>query len=199
MQWVNHGLFMVHGYGSPLDARDAATIARLRDSASSNLDWRRRVFEMFRDPGAGPTCTSRSCRRSLAMRYGEGPEAPKDALTLLAVTPTQYAHLQRWLAGNVSDDWPGAPPVPPAFATLPPAEQVAHLERAPLADCLGGPFHPGIELTWTMRLAAGLEARLSPERARDRPAGAAEFWQHAHARSLHRSRTAHMTASPPVR
>ncbi len=26
------------------------------------------------------------------------------------------------------------------------------LERAALSDCLGGPFHPGIELTWTMRI-----------------------------------------------
>lgn len=152
MQWVNHGLFVVHGYGSPLDARDATTIARLRDGSPGNLDWRRRVFETFRDPAAGPDLHEPVVPQIYGDAYGEGPEAPKDALTLLTVTPMQYAHLQRWLAGNVIDDWPGAPPVPPAFATLTPAEQVAHLERAPLADCLGGPFHPGIELTWTMRL-----------------------------------------------
>ena len=153
MQWVNHGLFMVHGYGSPLDARDAATIARLRDGSAGNLDWRRRVFETFRDPAAGPDLDEPVAPQIYGDAFGEGPDAPKDALTLLAVTPTQYAHLQRWLAGNVTDDWPGAPPVPPAFATLAPAEQVAHLERAALTDCLGGPFHPGIELTWVMRLA----------------------------------------------
>jgi hypothetical protein len=152
LQWVNHGLFMVHGHGSPLDARDAATIARLRDGSAGNLDWRRRVFEIFRDPGAGPDLHEPVVPQIYGDAFGEGPEAPKDALTLLAVTATQYAHLQRWLAGNVVDDWPGAPPVPPAFATLAPVEQVAHLERAALTDCLGGPFHPGIELTWTMRL-----------------------------------------------
>ncbi len=153
LQWINHGLFMVHGYGSPLDARDAMTIARLRDSSAGNLDWRRRVFEMFRDPGAGPDLHEPVVPQVYGDAYGESPETPKDALTLLAVTPTQYAHLQRWLAGNVVDDWPGAPPAPPAFAALSPAEQVAHLQRAALTDCLGGPFHPGIELTWVMRLA----------------------------------------------
>ncbi|MBX9777809.1 MAG: LodA/GoxA family CTQ-dependent oxidase [Xanthobacteraceae bacterium] len=153
LQWVNHGLFMVHGHGSPLDARDADTIARLRDSSAGNLDWRRRVFEIFRDPGAGPDLHEPVVPQIYGDAFGEGPESPKDALTLLAVTSTQYAHLQRWLAGNVVDDWPGAPPVAPAFATLTPAEQIAHLERAALTDCLGGPFHPGIELTWTMRLA----------------------------------------------
>ena len=150
LQWVNHGLFMVHGYGSPLDARDAAGIARLRDNSATNLDWRRRVFAMFRDPGVGPALNDEVVPQVYGDAYGE--EAPQDALTLLAVTPTQYAHLQRWLAGNASDDWPGAPPTPLTFAALSSAEQIAHLERAALTDCLGGPFHPGIELTWVMRL-----------------------------------------------
>ena len=152
LQWVNHGLFMVHGYGSPLDAREPATIDRLRDSSTGNLDWRRRVFELFRDPTAGAGLDEPRMPQVYGDAYGEGPESPKDALTLLAVTPTQYAHLQRWLAGNVSDDWPGAPPVPPDFNAMTSAEQVTQLERAALSDCLGGPFHPGIELTWVMRL-----------------------------------------------
>jgi hypothetical protein len=153
MQWVNHGLFVVHGHGSPLDARNSATIAKLRDGSPENLDWRRRVFEIFRDPQAAGVLDEPKAPQVFGDAYGEDrPGAPKDALGLLAVTGTQFAHLQRWLAGNVIDDWPGAPPVPPAFAALAPVEQVAHLERAPLHECLGGPFHPGIELTWVMRL-----------------------------------------------
>jgi hypothetical protein len=152
LQWVNHGLFMVHGHGSPLDARDAATIARLRDSSAGNLDWRRRVFEIIRDPGAGPDLHEPAVPQIYGDAYDQGAETTRDPLSLLAVTSLQYAHLQRWLAGNVIDDWPGAPPVAPAFETLTPADQIAHLERAALTDCLGGPFQPGIELTWTMRL-----------------------------------------------
>src|SRR5262249_21269200 len=70
----------------------------------------------------------------------------------LTVTPTQFAHLQRWAAGNFKDDWSGSPPQPPSFSSLTPKQQICHLERAPLHDCMGGPFHPGIEMTWVMRL-----------------------------------------------
>jgi hypothetical protein len=154
LQWVNHGLFVVHGHGSPLDARDPAIIGRLRNNSADNADWRRRVFELFRDPHAGGDLDEPKIAQIYGDGYGEGADSPKDALGLLAVTPTQLAHLQRWMAGNFTDDWPGTPPAPPEFGKLSPAEQIAQLERAPLADCLGAPFHPGIELTWVMRLAS---------------------------------------------
>ena len=115
------------------------------------------------------------------------------------MTPTQYAHLRRWAAGDFSDDWPGAPPVPPDFATLSPAEQVAHLERAALADCLGGPFHPGIELTWVMRLPRLWKRAYRLNVLADRPAGAAGFRPRRSRRRSASGRRAPMTASPPAR
>ena len=90
--------------------------------------------------------------------YGDGVDTlfsntPPHATAHLTVTPTQFAHLQRWAAGDFTDNWLG-PPQPPPLLSLEPAEQVVHLERAPLHDCMGGPFHPGIEMTWVMRLAS---------------------------------------------
>ena len=155
LQWVNHGLFIVHGHGSPLDARDPHAIDRLRDGSAANALWRRSVLALFRDANAGGNLDE----RKLPQIYGDamddlsGPP-PVPMLALLAVTATQYAHLQRWAAGSFTEDWPGAVPNPPDFASLLPADQVAHLERAALHDCLGGPFHPGIEITWVMRLAS---------------------------------------------
>jgi len=155
LQWINHGLFVIHGYGSPLDARDAMTIDRLRDSSPANAPWRDAVFALFRNPNVGGSLDAAKAPQI----YGDGvdtirppPAPPAHALGLLAVTPTQYAHLQRWAAGHCTDDWPGTPPPPPDFARLSPAEQIIQLERAALHECLGGPFHPGIELTWVMRL-----------------------------------------------
>jgi hypothetical protein len=69
---------------------------------------------------------------------------------MLAVTPTMHAHLRRWAEGNFVSDWQGEPE-PPRFADLAADEQVAQLTRAGLSECLGGPFHPGIELSWPMR------------------------------------------------
>ena len=68
------------------------------------------------------------------------------------MTKTQFEHLRRWAAGQFADDWSGTFSEPAKFADLSPEQQVAHLERAALHDCLGGPFHPGIELTWVTRL-----------------------------------------------
>jgi hypothetical protein len=157
LQWVNHGLFVIHGYGSPLDARDPAVIDQMRNNTRSGAAWRRHVFKLFRKPNAGGSLVV----PALPQIFGDGIETffdddpkPPHAKAHLAVTPTQYAHLKRWAEGDFEDNWPGSPPQPPSFSRLTPAQQVAHLERAPLHDCMGGPFHPGIEMTWVMRLAS---------------------------------------------
>jgi hypothetical protein len=148
LQWVNHGLFMIHGVGSPLDARDPAVIDRLR---TGSTEWRQQVLALIHHPG--------SEAKSLPLipqifgdAYGETAAMPdKDPRVELSVTATQYAHLRRWAEGQFEDDWKGIPPLP-EFDSLSPREQAVQLERAPLHECIGGPFHPGIELTWTMRL-----------------------------------------------
>lgn len=55
-----------------------------------------------------------------------------------ALTPTQYAHMQRWQAGNYAADWTG---VPPPQTDLTPDG----MDRAALEACVGGAFFPGIE------------------------------------------------------
>ena len=154
LQWVNHGLFIVHGFGSPLDAQDPQVIAKLNDGSAANTGWRNRVLGLFRDPNAGGTLVA----DRVPQIYGDGVDtlfngANAAANGLLAVTKTQYAHLQRWAGGSFAANGSSAAPTPPGpFATLAPALQVEHLERASLHDCLGGPFHPAMELTWVMRI-----------------------------------------------
>ncbi|TCC31051.1 LodA/GoxA family CTQ-dependent oxidase [Kribbella speibonae] len=55
-----------------------------------------------------------------------------------ALTPTQYAHMQRWQAGNYTADWAG---VPEPQTDLTPDG----MDRAALEACVGGAFFPGIE------------------------------------------------------
>jgi len=55
-----------------------------------------------------------------------------------ALTPTQYAHMQRWQAGNYAADWTG---VPQPQTDLTPDG----MDRAALEACVGGAFFPGIE------------------------------------------------------
>ena len=56
-----------------------------------------------------------------------------------ALTPIQYAHMQRWKDdSNFTNDWTGVPD--PEAAVSP-----AGLDRAALQACVGGGFFPGIE------------------------------------------------------
>ncbi|TPI60964.1 hypothetical protein FJ420_31100 [Mesorhizobium sp. B3-1-3] len=153
LQWVDHGLFVIHGEGSPLDARNQKVIDRLKDVSDANAAWRKGVFALFRRPRSdGPFIEAQ-----IPQIYGDAvdtlfdlPNRPAPQ-ALMSVTPTQYEHLRRWADGSFTDDWTGVP-TPPAFDSLSAADQVEHLKRASLHDCLGGPFHPGIEITWIMRI-----------------------------------------------
>jgi hypothetical protein len=154
LQWVNHGLFILHGFGSPLDAQNPQTIAKLNDSSSANAVWRNAVLALFRNPEAGGALI----RDQVPQIFGDAVDGlfgdpPEPANGLLAATKTQYTHLKRWADGAFDADWsPTSAPQPLSFSALAPDAQVKHLERAPLHDCLGGPFHPAMEMTWVMRI-----------------------------------------------
>jgi hypothetical protein len=149
MQWVNHGLFIVHGFGSSLDANDPKVVAKLNNNSAANANWRKSVFDLFRNPDAGGALVE----DRLPQAYGDGIDEAEAPNGLLSVTKTQYAHLARWADGSfVSSASPSASSSPPSFSKLKPKQQIEHLERAPLHDCLGGPFHPAMEITWVMRI-----------------------------------------------
>lgn len=148
--WVNHGLFVAHGVGSPLHARTPEVIARLQDGSPAAEAWRSAVLGLFLGPDLIGPADHTKLPQVFGDAYGEG-DGFEWKLERLAVTPTMHRHLQRWRDGDFVADWPGAVPTPPSFASLSPALQIEHLTRAAFHECLGGPFHPGIELTWIMR------------------------------------------------
>lgn len=149
MQWVNHGLFIAHGFGSTLDANDTEVIAKLADASIEAMAWRKRVLDLFRDPAAVGRLDPFRLPGLFGDAYGDV-KSGEDAREQLAVTPLMYQQLTEWAKGAFESDWNG-PPQLARFEQFSPAEQMEHLKRAPLYECLGGPFHPGIELTWIMR------------------------------------------------
>jgi hypothetical protein len=161
-QWVNDGILLLAGQGTPLDARDKAVIGRLADNSEAGATFREAVFRLFRShPPKGQPA-------ALPPFYGDtfGDDVDK-TLEYLPLTGTQYGHLERWASGDFSSDWTGVPSTPD-FDALPVEQQMEELDRAGLHECLGGPFHPGIELTWPMRLPIMWEA---PYRLRTLPEG----------------------------
>ena len=145
LQWVNLGFSQQFGWNAQDDWMNPDTLALLASSDASSDELRQSVFGRFRDAAAADVDTGR-----LPDQYGDGFDLTPHYLT---VTGTQYGWLGRWAAGDFVPDWsPDAPPGPAALADLPVEARPAALDRAALDACLGGPFHPGCEMTWPMRV-----------------------------------------------
>ena len=125
MQWVNHGLFMTHGFGSPLDAQDPKVQARLRDSSPQSMAWRQQVLSLFRDPGVAGKLEPFKLPYVYGDTYGD---IKDDARGLLAVTPAMYSCLEQWARGNFVDDMASTTPTP-QFDALAPAQQIEQLRN----------------------------------------------------------------------
>ena len=57
------------------------------------------------------------------------------------LSPTQYFYLFQWAKGKFTTDAPD------------PLSVTAHLDRVDAGNCVGAPFSPGIEVTWSVRSA----------------------------------------------
>ncbi|WP_299614111.1 LodA/GoxA family CTQ-dependent oxidase [uncultured Tateyamaria sp.] len=174
-QWVCDGILLLAGQGTPLDARDPGIIAQLNDATEEGSTYRQAVFNLFRDSNTQalkPAALPPFYGDTYGDRYLDGPqkgELVNPAREDLFLTRTLYQHLQNWADGHFEPDWDGVPTVP-NFEDICVADQPRELDRAALHECLGGPFHPGIELTWPMRLASMWDPKV-PYRLRPLPEG----------------------------
>ncbi len=157
-QWVNQGANILFGPGSPGDLLDPARLKVLSDPGKAARPERERIFRLFRLPvpawdSPAPRTTLPPAQPShLPPFYGDGfSEYQGVAIDELALTITLYDRLKLWAEGKFVPGKPPAPILPAGLEDLPLDEQPRALDRTPLEDCLGGPFHPGIELTWPMR------------------------------------------------
>jgi len=163
-QWVNAGFLRDFGWNSPSDflAPDTLRLLASADPEQASLRWQ--IFERFRNP----SYTSMEYD-DLPPYYGDGVELPAaNPRQWMAVLPIQYAWLLQWANGDFDADWPAAGLTFPAtIDDLPLAEQPEALDRAALDECLGGPFHPGCEMTWPMRQTLLYEEPFRLRRRRD--------------------------------
>lgn len=143
-QWVSHGFYMLFGQNSPSDFTNDVVLAKLKHPDPDHAADRMRIFQWYRDPGSKqyePT--------KIPPFYGDAFGDYKEVYNVdLPLTVTQYKRMKLWAEGKFIT---GDLPLDLSFDKLTPAAQVKALERAPLEECLGGPFHPGIELTWPFR------------------------------------------------
>lgn len=155
-QWVNQGFYVAYGFKQPYDFTAPEFIRRLavvtKDADGKVTDeyaeYRRQIFNYFRDPQGKQIEPQR-----WPWMYGDNMNVPATTANgYFTVTGTLYGYLQQWVKGNFAQDWD---PVwqPPAFDQVSsPQAQADLLTKSALWNCLGGPFHPGCEMTWPIRL-----------------------------------------------
>lgn len=121
---------------------DPASWPKLSDPANSRL----RDFIMSRVRPA-PTIRKPRPDENMPKLLGDAYKDRNHPRYRLSLTHTQYALLEQWHKGNF--DKPAS--TPPAREAQAHAISPAGLDKAALENCVGGPFHPGIEVGWQIR------------------------------------------------
>jgi hypothetical protein len=171
-QWVNAGFLTAFGWEGAWDFTREDLLRRLAQPKPAQGDdtyreLRVQVFNQLRNPN------------DTAMQPLLWPPIYGDAFgnfytsphVYFSITPTKYALFAKWCEGDFLDDADQPEQHVERIEELPLAEQPATLDKAALHWCMGGPFHPGCEMTWPMRRASMYRA---PFRLRERPPGIAE-------------------------
>lgn len=143
-------------------------------------DAREHVFRRMRDPDSTEV-NWKGMPKGLGDDYTPlGNDQDPRPGSFSSVTRVQYALLREWSEGNFVDDWAGTEPRFASKAEPSPDE----LDKAALENCVGGPFFPGIEVGWLVRVpslyAEPFRLRIDPRPdvendARPIPVGALEF------------------------
>jgi hypothetical protein len=174
-QWVNFGFFVQFGWKGPNDFMQPEVLKKLSTVPQGKLDpfgeMRRQIFYSLRDPSSD-IFEPLKWPPLYGDAFGsfDSPPGPRCGFSF---TNTIYGFLQRWMNGAFVDDYHDDPSArdPQSIADVSLQDQPATLDRAALHFCMGGPFHPGCEMTWPMRHASMYR---TPFRLRQRPAKQAE-------------------------
>jgi hypothetical protein len=142
-QWVNAGFGELWGSGGIDDLE--TIMSTLASTAEFARPLREKMFAQFRDPVFDMIDDD-----AIPPVYGDSVNIPaKDPREWYAVTKLQYEMLRQWSEGDFIGGW--SSDAPPPLEELPLAAQPGALDRAALDNTIGGPFHPGCEMTWPMR------------------------------------------------
>jgi hypothetical protein len=165
-QWVNAGFAAKFGWHGLVDFNRPDFIQKLATPPVQQpngvfdpfQELRFQIFHAFRnpsfqvfDPVGWPPL------------YGDVfgfPNDPPSPRVGFAITQQSYGRLQSWMLGKFTADYDPDAEDPEAIEDVNLAQQPDTLDRAALHFCLGGPFHPGCEMSWPMRQLSMYRSKL---------------------------------------
>lgn len=155
MEWVSAAANMRQGWLDVGDFSSAAYLARLADPSEANKPFRQKVFAAFRNPhNMGPTAF-REEHLKMPMMPGDGVDHNGSPLQWFQFPKLQYERLRLWADGAFENDFVDtALDAVESLDQLPVHQRPHALTEAALEPCSGGAFHPGVELSYYLRLPA---------------------------------------------
>lgn len=153
MEWVASSAYLARGWLDIGNFSDPAFIARLADPSPANATLRKSVFAAFRNPHEMGSEAFVSEQKRLPYMLGEGINYDGSPLQWFQMPELQYANLRHWANGDFVNDLEDArADAVTRLDDIPVDQQPAALTEAALEPCAGGAFHPGVELSYYMRL-----------------------------------------------
>lgn len=148
LQWVNAGFAAAFGWGGSTPFSDADWMGRLASPSDITREWRRTLFNQFREFTRDAWAPS-----PWPWLYGDAMSIPpaETPRQNAALSDLQLRFLKQWADGDFIADYDPTAVSPQTLDEVPLAEQPQTLIRAAMEFCLADAFHPGCEMTWPMR------------------------------------------------
>lgn len=170
--WVNHPAFVGHAPGSQGDFLRDESLAGYSNPDGTNNIYRQYVFRAIRPaetllPNVPPPPVAVQASdiptefpiqsgRFMPHLYGDGGSDTENQFNgtnhpnqWLSLTPHQLWKFQEWVNGNFTA---GREATPTPIDSIPMPQQPQALDFGALFPTVGGGFHPGIELTYYMKI-----------------------------------------------
>lgn len=157
MEWVTQAANLRQGWMAIGDLSDPAYVAQLADPSYENAEFRQQIMDLFRDPYNLSDTAYVEERLKIPYMLGDGVNYDGSPLQWFQFPKLQYDRLRAWAAGEFVNDYDGqvAEDVVADYQTfddIPIELQPGALTQAALEPLSGGAFHPGVELTYYLRL-----------------------------------------------
>ena len=159
LAWVNENSNRGHGAGKRGNFLDPYLLKKMKDPSGKSESYRKAVLKRFRVPeklADDKTYQDQSNLFFMPQLSGDdGDAVDGKPRTWLSVTVTQYDKLKKWAAGKFEV---GKPEIYKNIDSYPLQERPEMLNRGTLEPCVGGPFYPGIEMTYISTLKETFKA-----------------------------------------